>query len=84
MIQRWQLIDMRHEPNEKTVYDDLDAARNAAEAIVGNNSAANPAPCMYMYGPGDGTTTVMLRPHFEFIAEMRNFNARNKVKGDVK
>jgi hypothetical protein len=41
----------------------LEAARAAAEAYVGNRSAAKPFPSedTYLYGPGNGDTTVMVR-----------------------
>lgn len=45
----------------------LAEARRLAEAHVGNRSCARPIPNeeTYLYGPGDGTTSVMIRREFE-------------------
>lgn len=48
-----------------------DAALAAAAQHVGNWSYAKPIPAdnVYLFGPGDGTTTVMVRQDFEFADE---------------
>lgn len=46
--------------------DTLEEARELAEKYVGNSSATRPFPeeGTYLYGPGDGTTSVMVREKF--------------------
>lgn len=51
---------------EKT-FDTLAEAKRAAEKYVGNNKAANIfGDDDFLYGPGDGTTSVMVRPEITF------------------
>lgn len=46
--------------------DTLEEARKLAEKYVGNSSATKPFPQedTYLYGPGDGTTSVMVQEKF--------------------
>ena len=59
-----------HFVESKTTKDfpSLEAAQQAAVEFVGNSSYAKPFPRenTYFYGPGDGTTTVMVREHVRF------------------
>jgi hypothetical protein len=56
----------------KVQYPSVRAARDAAELYVGNRSAAKPFPNeeMYLYGPGNGDTTVMVRQDIDMDAFM--------------
>ncbi len=49
------------ESDETQVANDLAAALKVASDHVGNNSYAQPFPGTYLFGPGDGTTSVMVR-----------------------
>ena len=49
--------------DSKQTYPTMAQARAAAEAFVGNRSAAKPFPSeeTYLYGPGNGEVSVMVR-----------------------
>ncbi len=48
-------------------FPSLREAQDAAAAYVGNNSYSKlPNQNTYLYGPGDGTTSVMVREHVRF------------------
>jgi len=54
--------------NTEKQFPTLESAMAAAEAYVGNRSYAKPfrdEPTM-LYGPGDGTTSVMIREDVDF------------------
>jgi len=51
----------RLESEKITKHDTQAEAQRVAEQFVGNRSAANPAPGLFLYGPGDGTTTCIVR-----------------------
>jgi len=55
--------------NTEKTFPSLAEARAAAEAYCGNNSYAKPLPRdnTFLYGPGDGTTSVMVRQDVEFV-----------------
>lgn len=55
----WLLQDLEIE-NHGLVFSEEHLAMHAAEKIVGNRAAAR-AGDGYLYGPGDGTTRVMVR-----------------------
>jgi hypothetical protein len=52
----------------KTQYPNKDAAMEAARTYVGNNSFVKPFPSdeTYLFGPGDGTTSVIVSQDIEF------------------
>jgi hypothetical protein len=54
--------------NTQKTFPSLWEAQQAAEAYCGNASWRKPFPReeTYLYGPGDGTTSVMIRQDFEF------------------
>ena len=56
----WLLQDLDVGPDHGLVFTEEHLAMQAAEKIVGNRSPALWADG-YLYGPGDGTTRVMLR-----------------------
>jgi len=47
-------------------FPSLREAQEAAAAHVGNNSYSKLPNDIYLYGPGDGTTSVMVREHIRF------------------
>jgi hypothetical protein len=51
----------RTDNKTKEAFEQGDQAKMKAEGIVGNQSAARPSPDIFLYGPGDGTTTVTVR-----------------------
>lgn len=59
-----------HNSDTKKSFPSVPAARAAAEAYVGNTRFAKPFPNeeTYLYGPGDGTTTVMVRQDIEIVS----------------
>lgn len=60
----WAVMDMsKPDGEEKTVavYEREGAALGHAEKTVGNRARSSPAGGMHFYGPGDGTTSVMVR-----------------------
>jgi hypothetical protein len=54
--------------NTEKQYPTREAALAAAERYVGNRRYAKPIPAddTYLFGPGDGTTSVMVRQDVEF------------------
>jgi hypothetical protein len=48
------------------------AALDFAAATVGNRSYAKPIPAedTYLFGPGDGTTSIMVRQDVEFVDDV--------------
>jgi hypothetical protein len=54
----WMAI--HYEDNSTKYFASRSRAVRFAEGIVGNNSAAQPFIGTLLYGPGDGTTSVML------------------------
>ena len=56
----WLLQDLNAGPNHGLAFTEEHLAMDAAERIVGNKSAAH-MPDGWLYGPGDGTTRVMVR-----------------------
>lgn len=54
----WLLQDL--DTKSELVFTDEHLAMHAAEKIVGNRSFAK-MPDGYFYGPGDGTTRIMVR-----------------------
>lgn len=50
-------------------FPSLKEAQDAAEQYCGNNVYSKPFPGeeSYSYGPGDGTTSVMIRENIEFV-----------------
>ena len=55
-------------------FPSVEDARTFAENYVGNRSCNKPFPNedTYMYGPGDGTTSVMVRRDIEFTSDMHD------------
>lgn len=56
--------------NTEKEFSSLKEAQEAAENYCGNNKYSKPFPNepTYMYGPGDGTTSVMIRELIDFNA----------------
>lgn len=51
-------------------FSTLEEAKAAAEKYCGNSSCSQPFPnekTTLFYGPGDGTTSVMIREDIEFV-----------------
>jgi len=50
-------------------FPSLEEAMKAAEQYCGNSSCSKPFPQenTFFYGPGDGTTSVMIREDIEFV-----------------
>lgn len=55
----WYMQDL--ETGGEACFNDLHMAMHAAEGIVGNRSFAKPDQDILLYGPGDGSTRVMIR-----------------------
>ena len=56
----WVTIDV--ENGSRIIYaGSRDKAMRVAGVLVGNNSYAGPMGDIYLYGPGDGSTSVMVR-----------------------
>ncbi len=56
----WLLTDMRSDKFVEHVFTAEHLAMHAAEKLVGNRAVAGDAEIM-LYGPGDGTVSVMIR-----------------------
>ena len=56
-------MDREEEDDKETVFSTLDAAMEYCRRQVGNNSYSQPFPQedTYLYGPGDGSTSKMIR-----------------------
>ena len=54
--------------NTSRTFASLQEAQEVAEEYCGNGSYNKPFPAenTFLYGPGDGTTTVMIREDIEF------------------
>lgn len=61
----WAVMDLNKPDGEQTVqpyHNNVNNALTRAERMVGNRSCAHPPGTdMYLYGPGTGETTVMVR-----------------------
>jgi hypothetical protein len=59
----WEVLATGAESHTLGVFESVSAARRLAESAVGNRSYAAPGGRgkMFLYGPGDGSTTVMVR-----------------------
>jgi hypothetical protein len=57
-----------HEMEATKIFDSLEEAKAFVERRVGNNRFAKPFDSeeTYLYGPGNGDTTYMIRPEVEF------------------
>lgn len=55
--------------NAKKQFPNKEEAMTAAENSVGNRSFAKPFPNdeTYLFGPGDGTTSIMVKQDSEFV-----------------
>ena len=58
-----------NEDNKEHQFPSKDEALKFAREYVGNNSYSKPIPKddVYLFGPGDGTTSVMVRQDVEFV-----------------
>jgi hypothetical protein len=58
-----------HNSDTEKQFPSLAEAQKAAESYCGNNRSTKPFPDeeTYLYGPGDGSVSVMIRQDIEFI-----------------
>jgi hypothetical protein len=58
-----------NENDREEHFPDAASAHARAQAVVGNRSYAKPFKTdnVFLYGPGDGSTSVMVRQDFEFV-----------------
>ncbi len=69
VVRTGNYICIYYDTDKKEIFSTLDEARQAAEKYCGNNVYNKPFPDeeTYLYGPGDGTTSVIIRAEVHFI-----------------
>lgn len=60
--QVWVVVNLEEGSKIESAFADRRKALRLAASMVGNNSYAGPLGDIYLFGPGDGTTTVIVRP----------------------
>lgn len=67
----WAVMLLNEANRIPSAFEALDAAMRLAASYAGNNSFAHPGGDIFLWGPGDGTTSVMVRqlPREALLAE---------------
>ncbi len=66
------------EDDREQQFPSCEAALGAAREFVGNNRFVKPFACddTYLFGPGDGTTSVIVRQDFDTVTTQKPTEAK--------